>query len=242
MSRHRVASLILICVLCLSGPGVAYGASSTRGNTGSSPYGTPQTDSGQVSENPYYGYDPSFNSNRNQNTPIQGSSSGGGSGSRPSTRGMPGKNPSQGNTSGGMPGRGNSSGGTGGAISGGYGTGTGGVTGGGASGDHFSASMGSDGSVTIGLPNATGVSANDPSSAFQTIFQKYKGIGVAITGICAITAILSLLIQITKLGAAGDNERLRTSAMKGIIYSGAVLAAFGSLALTIGFFWNAFNE
>ena len=246
MRKYRTPSLLLavVCVLCLSIQAAAYGVPSSGRETERSPYGTPQTDNSQLSENPYYGYDPSFNSNRNQNNSNPNRTPSGNPGTRPNgnTGGMPGKDTPSGNNTGGMPGRDNPSGGMGGAGSGG-GTnyGTGGATGGGVSGDHFSASIGSDGSIAIGLPNATGVSANDPSSAFKTIFDKYKGIGIAITGICVITAILSMLFQITKLGAAGDNERLRTSAMKGIIYSGAVLAAFGSLALVIGFFWNAFN-
>ncbi len=98
----------------------------------------------------------------------------------------------------------------------------------------------SAGSITINLPGAEGVSAGDPSSAISLIFQKYKKIAAVITGICVITAILSLLIQITKLGAAGDNERMRAMALKGIIFSGSALAVFGSLAAVVGIFWNAF--
>ena len=112
--------------------------------------------------------------------------------------------------------------------------------GGGSASNHFDASLGSDGSITINLPGAEGVSAGDPSSAISLIFQKYKKIAAVITGICVITAILSLLIQITKLGAAGDNERMRAMALKGIIFSGSALAVFGSLAAVVGIFWNAF--
>ena len=95
--------------------------------------------------------------------------------------------------------------------------------GGGSASNHFDASLGSDGSITINLPGAEGVSAGDPSSAISLIFQKYKKIAAVITGICVITAILSLLIQITKLGAAGDNERMRAMALKGIIFSDLLL-------------------
>lgn len=109
----------------------------------------------------------------------------------------------------------------------------------GDSGNHFGVSFGSDGSMSISLPNATGVDGGDATSAISLIFQKYKSIGVVIVGMCIITAILSVLVQITKLGAAGDNERMRVVAMKGIIISGGVLSAFGALALVMGFFWKA---
>ena len=117
----------------------------------------------------------------------------------------------------------------------------GGASGGGSTtSDHFDASLDSDGSITISLPGAEGVASGDPSSAISLIFQKYKKIAAGITGICVITAILSLLIQITRLGAAGDNERMRAIALKGIIFSGSALAVFGSLAVVVGIFWNAF--
>lgn len=63
---------------------------------------------------------------------------------------------------------------------------------------------------------------------------------MVVSGVCTITAILSLLFQITKLGAAGDNDRMRVVALKGIGFSGAALAVFGSLAVVVGFFWNLF--
>lgn len=119
---------------------------------------------------------------------------------------------------------------------------TGGYPGGGSSTDeHFNASVGSDGSVSISLPGSEGVAGGDPSGAIKLAMDKYKGIGTLITGLAAITAIISLLVQITKLGAAGDNERQRAVALRGIFFSGAALAIFGSLTLVVGFFWGALN-
>lgn len=105
--------------------------------------------------------------------------------------------------------------------------------------EHFDTDIDSNGIITIKLPGATGISAGDPSSAVSIIIQKYKEIGVVIIGVCVITAIICLLFQITKLGAAGDNEYKRASALKGIIFSGAVIAMFGALSLVLGIFWNA---
>lgn len=100
-------------------------------------------------------------------------------------------------------------------------------------GNHFGVSYGTDGSIKMELAGASGATGGDPLNGIQTILRKYKNIGVAVVAVCIITAILSLLIQITKLGAAGDNEQMRLAALKGIIYSGAVIAVFGALTLVV---------
>lgn len=107
-----------------------------------------------------------------------------------------------------------------------------------ATADHFEASFGSDGTISIKLPGATETTGSDQSSAISLVIMKYKSVSVVIVGICVITAILSLLFQITKLGAAGDNEQMRAAALKGIIYSGVVLSIFGALGIFVGLFWN----
>ena len=92
-----------------------------------------------------------------------------------------------------------------------------------------------DGTVHIGpsgQPNMT------TEQTYGNLMTNIRNIATAITGICVITAVLSLIFQISKLGAAGDNEKARRVAMRGILISGAVLAVFGSLGLVIGFFWN----
>lgn len=109
-------------------------------------------------------------------------------------------------------------------------------------GNHFGVSYGTDGSINMELAGATGAAGGDDLlNAIQTILRNYKNFGVAIVAVCIITAILSLLIQITKLGAAGDNEQMRLAALKGIIYSGAVIAVFGALTLVIGIIWNVLD-
>ena len=84
--------------------------------------------------------------------------------------------------------------------------------------------------------------ANPDSSdeAYKNLMANYKGVAQAITGVCIITSLLFFLYQITRLGAAGSNERLRKSAMTGILISGAVLAVFGGLETVVSVFWHAF--
>lgn len=102
----------------------------------------------------------------------------------------------------------------------------------------FNASIGSGGSLILSLPHATETSATDTAGATKLIISKYKMIGTLILGICVITAIISLLFQITKLGAAGDNQMMRAAALKGIFFSGGALALFGSISVFAMMFWG----
>lgn len=73
---------------------------------------------------------------------------------------------------------------------------------------------------------------------YTTLLSNSKTTATMILGICVITSILCLFYQITRLGAAGSNEVLRRSALKGILFSGLALAIFGSLTLVVGSFWG----
>ena len=75
--------------------------------------------------------------------------------------------------------------------------------------------------------------------AYSNMFATYKSIAQVITGICIITSLICFLYQIAKLGAAGDNDRQRKSAVVGILISGLVLTAFGGLEVFVSVFWNA---
>ena len=60
----------------------------------------------------------------------------------------------------------------------------------------------------------------------------------AITGILAVTMFIFMLVQFTKLGAAGDNEQSRKRAIAGILTTGIATALLGGASVVIGFFWN----
>ncbi len=75
--------------------------------------------------------------------------------------------------------------------------------------------------------------------SFTTIITKYKAIAVAIMGILTITMLIFMLIQFTKLGAAGDNEMARKKAIMGILTTGIATALLGGATIIVGFFWGA---
>jgi len=107
--------------------------------------------------------------------------------------------------------------------------------------EHFKVES-SGGQFTISLPKASSSPAGGTmSSALTEVFTKYKGVATLILAVCIITAILCFIWQVTKLGSAGDNQMKRSMAIKGILVTGIVIAAFGSLTLIAALFWNALS-
>jgi len=78
------------------------------------------------------------------------------------------------------------------------------------------------------------VSAND----FSEFLANYKSFAVFISGICTITAIITLVISISKLSVSAENEQLRRKAWMGIVISGVSLALIGGISVIVGIFWN----
>lgn len=94
------------------------------------------------------------------------------------------------------------------------------------------------GKITLGIGDHD---ATDPEEAYKNLTKNYKNVAVGITGVCAITSLLFFLFNITKLGGAGDNERERSLAIRGILFSGLALVLFGGSTVVVGLFWNAFQ-
>ena len=82
----------------------------------------------------------------------------------------------------------------------------------------------------------------DGAGGFETVITQYKTIAVAITGILTITMLIFMLIQFTKLGAAGDNEMARKKAIMGILTTGIATALLGGATIVVGFFWNVLTN
>ncbi len=71
------------------------------------------------------------------------------------------------------------------------------------------------------------------------LVNRYQKIASIICGVLAVTMFIFMLIQFTKLGAAGDNELARKKSISGILTTGIATALLGSASVVIGFFWNA---
>lgn len=105
---------------------------------------------------------------------------------------------------------------------------------GGGSGGIFDDIVNNDGSIK----EDSDLLQTDPDGSAATLISKYKTIATAISGVLTITMLIFLLIQISKLGAAGDNDMARKKAIMGILTTGLATALFGGVTIVVGFFWN----
>ena len=104
--------------------------------------------------------------------------------------------------------------------------------------DHISVTTNAAGQVSI---EAAGAIVNSAQDGYGLVLNKYKMIGQGIVGLCTIISITALIFYITKLGAAGDNPRLKQSAFSGVMYSGIALALFGGLSSVLYFWLSVLN-
>lgn len=105
-----------------------------------------------------------------------------------------------------------------------------------ASDNIFSGIVNDDGSIKLADKNA------DDAKTLGGIVTTYRTIASAITGILAVTMFIFMLIQFSKLGAAGDNEQARKRAIAGILTTGIATALLGGATIVIGFFWNILSN
>lgn len=77
----------------------------------------------------------------------------------------------------------------------------------------------------------------DSLKTSDDFLNKYKGVLVLVGSIATITALMFLIINITKLGGAGNNPTTRQSAVMGIIWSGIAIALLGSVTMWFGYFF-----
>ena len=82
---------------------------------------------------------------------------------------------------------------------------------------------------TITIPGGTMKSLGEAPDASELsgFFSGFKTIGTAISGICAITALIYFVINLTKFSTSAGNDMQRARALKGLLFSGVSLALFG---------------
>lgn len=74
---------------------------------------------------------------------------------------------------------------------------------------------------------------------FNYLLSKYKILCMIVTSLLTLTAFLGMIIEISKLSMAGDNDKKRKMAISGIMFSGIGLALMGSATLIIGLLVNS---
>lgn len=77
------------------------------------------------------------------------------------------------------------------------------------------------------------------SSAWNSLFTKYRTFIVGISGIGAISMIVFFVIQFMKLGASAGNPQARSQALAGVLWTGLAAAGLGAVTIVVGFFYNS---
>ena len=86
----------------------------------------------------------------------------------------------------------------------------------------------------------TSLGAPISETDFADFFDKFKGIGVLVSGICTVIALALFVLAISRLSTSASNDMARAKALKQILWSGIALALFGGITVVVGVFWNAF--
>ena len=99
-----------------------------------------------------------------------------------------------------------------------------------------------DDMFTIGKDGVLTATSAAKTVDFKSAIEKYRNIALVITSVLTITMLIFMLLQFTKLGAAGDNEMQRKKAIMGILTTGIATGLLGSATIVVGFFWNALTK
>ena len=83
-----------------------------------------------------------------------------------------------------------------------------------------------------------GLGGSPTTKALEKPLGSLKSVFLLIFALGTITAILFLMINITRLGGAGDNPAERRNAILGILFSGVALALLGGLSFVLALAWN----
>ena len=100
-----------------------------------------------------------------------------------------------------------------------------------SSADMFEQYVGSDGTVKFSS-EASG------SETLGSVLGKIRTIGTWVSGVATVVSMVFLIIRITQLNAASDNEGERRKATKGIVWSIVAIVLLGGITVVFGFFWN----
>lgn len=91
-------------------------------------------------------------------------------------------------------------------------------------------SQGEDDSISF---NVGDVGNESTKKDFNYLLSKYKTLCMIVTSLLTLTAFLGMIVEISKLSMAGDNDKKRKMAISGILFSGIGLALMGSATLII---------
>lgn len=73
----------------------------------------------------------------------------------------------------------------------------------------------------------------DQTTAWNKIFDKYKGVIVGFTGIGTLTMVILFILNFIKLGQAAGVPQKRTEALTGLLWTGLASAGLGGVTIFV---------
>ena len=99
--------------------------------------------------------------------------------------------------------------------------------------------------INITYSSETGITTGDNSAwnqygnqddAWTTIFTKYKGVIMGVSGIATLTMVVLFILNFMKLGQAAGNPQARSQALTGLLWTGLAAAGAGGVTVFVGVF------
>ena len=75
---------------------------------------------------------------------------------------------------------------------------------------------------------------SDQADAWNTIFTKYKGVIMGVSGIATLTMVVLFIMNFMKLGSTANNPQERTRVLTGLLWTGLAAAGAGGVTIFVG--------
>lgn len=100
--------------------------------------------------------------------------------------------------------------------------------------------MGNSGDLVITGEGTDMFADGNARAGWNTLFEKYRGIIIGISGFATLTMLAAFIFFFAKLGTTAGNEKERRGAITAILFTGIATALLGSVTIIMGFFYNIF--
>ena len=82
----------------------------------------------------------------------------------------------------------------------------------------------------------------DQANAWNTIFTKYKGVIMGVSGVATLTMVVLFIMNFMKLGSTANNPQERTRVLTGLLWTGLAAAGAGGVTIFVGVASNLLKD
>ena len=80
------------------------------------------------------------------------------------------------------------------------------------------------------------------ANAWNTIFTKYKGVIMGVSGVATLTMVVLFIMNFMKLGSTANNPQERTRVLTGLLWTGLAAAGAGGVTIFVGVASNLLKD